>query len=313
MRQRRREARARPTLPARPAAGGASCAVPREGAADVTPSPGLGGGGLLGSPWGPQVRLQIGRLRYSETRARRRLHKGRGPGPSRGAPGWGCGGAARTQRRRAGGSALTGPAGAVHARSPAGEEGEAALPARSLSRSGRGAAPWNCLLQGPAPACCSGSAQRLSAHSRTRRARRAGRLLPAPGRRGGAGPGTPTWPRARAATCGPAFRRRHKPRYWRHSRAGLQHPSDSHSRRHSSPPRLFGLPREAAGRGGPPVSPRRGTGSPPHLAQQVCRTSEPCVRAEWADWKTKTQGLWSLHPQEDLKKKSEPHPHRNRD
>lgn len=53
MRQRRREARARPTLPARPAAGGASCAVPREGTADVTPSPGLGGRGPHpAQPWG---------------------------------------------------------------------------------------------------------------------------------------------------------------------------------------------------------------------------------------------------------------------
>lgn len=178
MRQRRREARARPTLPARPAAGGASCAVPREGAADATPSPGLGGGGrtllspggggLLGSPWGPQVRLQIGRLRERETPARRRLHKGRGPGPRRGAPGWGCGGAARTQRRRAGGSALTGPAGAVM---PAARRPGRAKRARprsrpgSLSGSGRGAAPWNRLGQGrlprAAPAQRSGSPHTL--------------------------------------------------------------------------------------------------------------------------------------------------------
>lgn len=155
-----------------------------------------------------------------EVLARRRLHKGRGPGRRRGARGGGCGDAARTQRQRAGGSALTGRTGAVHARGPAAGAGEAALrPGSALglgssgprSRPGSPSAPGRDATPSgqPAPGPRSRVLLRLRAAALRHGIRpgaRGGRgiRLPAPGRRGGAGPGTPTCPRARAATCRPA-------------------------------------------------------------------------------------------------------------
>lgn len=235
MRQRRREARARPTLPAWPERGLLGC--PTRGGYRRDPESRVGGGGLYpAQPWGRgpaglslgapgEAAEGTGRLRETETPARRRPHKGRGRGPRRGTRGWGCG---STARNKGGGRGAQHSQGQRAPSMPAAQRPGRAKRARPRSRpgslSGRGAAPWNSLLRVPAPACCSGSAPLLSAHARTRRARRAGRLLPAPGRRGGAGPGTPIWPRARAATCGLALRRRHRLGSPPRSRAGLQRP-----------------------------------------------------------------------------------------
>lgn len=249
------------------------------GGGALAPSLALGKGpaGLsLGSPG--RARRGDGEVGEREAPDKRLLHKGRGPGRRRGARGGGCGGAARTQRRRAGGSALTGRAGAVHARGPAAGAGEAGEAALRWPRSAAGdrvalgagvLAPGRVAALLPRPARCGAALPRAArapcgcarAPAPTRRAGRAGPRLPAPGWRGGAGPGTPTWPWARAATCGRA--------------------------RSSGPgpvaavllnPRLRNDP-QAAGRRG---SPRGGTASPLQLSQQARQTSQPCARAKWA-------------------------------
>lgn len=61
---------------------------------------------------------------------------------------------------------------------------------------------------------------------------------------------------------------------------------------------------------GSPCVPRRGTGSPPHPAQQVCQASEPCARAAGAGQKATEQRPGSLplgRPREDAY--APPHPH----
>ena len=130
----------------------------------------------------------------------------------------------RGAHTKAAGSALTGRTGAVHARGPAARAGEAALRARICARgwglrSVRGRSQGRGLRSRPgsplAPGRGATSSSRPAAGQRSRmllqlraaalphRLRpcaRGGRgiRLPAPGRRGGAGPGTPTCPRARA-------------------------------------------------------------------------------------------------------------------
>lgn len=114
------------------------------------------------------------------------------PGRRRGAWGGGCG-AARTQRRRAGrgGSELTGRAGAVHAHGLAAGAGKAALRSgvrargRGRSRVGWRRAPWSRRLRAALPRAAP-VPRGCAPHRSDRRARRAGHLLPAPSRRGGA-------------------------------------------------------------------------------------------------------------------------------
>ena len=115
-----------------------------------------------------------------------------------------------------------------------------ALRAQVTSAPGRGASPSGRPAAGPR----SRVLLRLRAAALPHRLRpgaREGRgiRLPAPGWRGGAGPGTPTWPRVRAATCG---RAPGPPR----PASALKLPAPGGT---TGPPssRLFGMLREAAG------------------------------------------------------------------
>lgn len=237
MRQRRREARARPTLPAWPERGLLGC--PTRGGYRRDPESRVGGGGctllspggggLLGCPWGPQVRLQRGQGGCGRQRHRP------GGGSTKDAAGGPGGaredGAAATRRatKAAGGGLSTHRAsGRRPCPQPGGRD----------ERSGRGRAPGRGRSLGRVAALLPGTAFCGSRLLRAARAQRrcsphtlgpgalGGRGVCCPPLAGaaGAGPGTPIWPRARAATCGLALGRRHRLGSPPRSRAGLQRP-----------------------------------------------------------------------------------------
>lgn len=274
--------------------------------------------GLLTVPAGPEEAAEgTGRPGEREAPGRRRLHKDAARG-TRGARGEGAAvarrahkgggrGAQHSQGERAPSMPAAGRPGRVRRARPRSGPGSALgvgvrAPAGSLSgldcsrgRVALVAGSRRCSLE---PARCGAALPRAapaprgcaSAPAPALRAGRAGPGLPAPGRRGGAGPGTPTWPRARAATCGPA-----------RSPANAQARCGCHAPAPGGTPAPKAISNNLRGcwpRRTPRV-PRRGTDSPPHWAQQTHRTSEPCAGAEGASWKGKPGGRVSPPPQEE--------------